>query len=138
MKYLKPPLFAICAFALTSCATKEQSSNQSYIDPALNNYSQYAAAAIASFANEEATGKYNSFELAPSNNSALDDLIKKRIANANVINEPSARLIFSVKSVDEKVLIQIHLANIEASRLFATKDGAILIPASPITKRIEP
>lgn len=138
MKYLKPSLLAIYAFALTSCATKEQNSNQSYIDPALNNYSQYAAAAIASFANEEATGKYNSFELVPSNNSDLDELIKKRIINANVLNEPSARLIFSVKSVDEKVLVQIHLANIEATRLFATKDGAILIPASAITKRVEP
>ncbi len=138
MKYLKPSLLAICAIALASCATKEESSNQSYIDPALNNYSQYAAAAIASFANEEASGKYNSFELVPSNNSALDDLIERRITNANVLNEPSARLIFSVKSIDDKVLIQIHLANIEATRLFATKDGAILIPASPITKRIEP
>lgn len=138
MKYLKPLIIGFCAVALSSCATTEESSNQSYIDPSLNNYAQYAAAAIASFANDEANGKYNSFELVPSNNSTLDDQVKRRIANANNLNEPSAKLIYSVKSIGDQVLIEIHLANIDATRLFATKDGAILIPASPLTKRIEP
>lgn len=138
MKYMRPLIIAICAIALSSCATTEESANQSYIDPELNNYSQYAAAAIASFANDEANGKYNSFELVPSNSAALDDLIKRRITNANNLNEPSAKLIYSVKSIGDQVLIEIHLANINATRLFTTKDGAILIPASPLTKRIEP
>ena len=138
MKYMRPQIIALLAMVLSSCATTEESTNQSYIDPALNNYSQYAAAAIASFANDEASGKYNSFELVPSNNSDFDSVLKRRLKPANTLNEPTARVIYNVKSIDDKVLIEIHLANIEATRLFATKDGAILIPASPLTKRIEP
>lgn len=138
MKYMSPLFFALCAIALSSCATTEESANQSYIDPALNSYSQYAAAAIASFANDEASGKYNSFELVPSNNSDFDSVLKRRLRPANTLNEPTAKLIYNVRNIDDQVLIEIHLANIDATRLFATKDGAILIPASPLTKRIEP
>lgn len=138
MKYMRPLFFAICVIALSSCATTKESSNQSYIDPALNNYSRYAAAAIASFANDEANGKYNSFELVPSNNSDFDSVLKRRLSPANTLNEPTAKLIYNVRNIDDQVLIEIHLANIDATRLFATKDGAILIPASPLTKRIEP
>lgn len=138
MNFMRPQIIALLAISLSSCATTKENANQSYIDPALNNYSQYAAAAIASFANDEASGKYNSIELVPSNNSDFDIVLKRRLRPASTLNEPTAKLIYNVRSIDEKVLIEIHLANIEATRLFATKDGAILIPASPLTKRIEP
>lgn len=138
MKYMNPLIIALFTIALSSCATTEESANQSYIDPSLNNYAQYAAAAIASFANDEASGKYNSVELVPSNNSDFDSVLKHYLRPASTLNEPTAKLIYNVRSIDEKVLIEIHLSNINATRLFATKDGAILIPASPLTKRIEP
>lgn len=145
--------FLILAFAisLSACASTEAiNSNRpaSYMEPSLNNHSDYIAAAIADWIKEEANSDgFDSVNLAKDNSQSdmagISEKIENRLKSygikvANDEAPTNLKAWYWVGEFNNQILIRIRANDREATRLFNKSQDNSITPASPLTIRANP
>lgn len=143
----------IMALSITGCASikglsfkPSNEASQSFVSPEIVGHGEYISAAIADWIFEEAnTNHIRNISFASSNtpndnfnihNSIADRLKSKGLNIVQSEENNTLKIWYWAGEVDDKILIRITANNKEATRLFTKAANNTIIPASPLTIRL--